>query len=211
MSDLAFSPVAYPVFRDPGTVQLESDANARGYAAGYAAGLRAAAAETAALRASLQAERDAAVSHAAARTQLAVSVLSAAAASLDARQIALRTETQETLVATALTLAEAILGYEVRENPGSSVVAALTRALTVVDPADVVAVRLNPTDLSVLDADTSDQLGVTLVADASLQRGDAVADLRDGFIDAALGTALDRARTALLGAGAPASAPGGVA
>lgn len=194
-----FSRVAFPVLRDPATVVREDESAARGHAAGYAAGLRAAAAETAALRASLEAETRAALAHHAARTDRALTVVAQAAVALDARQLALRTEAQETLVAAALSLAEAILGYEVRTNAESTVVAALTRALTVVDPAEVVAVRLNPIDLDVLPAGAADEIGVTITADASLARGDAQADLAKGFIDAALGTALDRARQELLG------------
>ena len=40
---------------------------------------------------------------------------------------------------------------------------------------------------------------VAFVADATLARGDAEAERRIGQVDARLGTALDRARTALLG------------
>ncbi|BDZ49014.1 hypothetical protein GCM10025867_12550 [Frondihabitans sucicola] len=202
MSDAAFSRVAFPVLRDPATAHREDEASARGHAAGYAAGLRASAAETAALRASLEADHAAALAHHAARTDRAITVLTTAAAAIDARQLALRTEAQETLVETGLSLAEAILSYEVRTNASSTVVAALTRALTVVDPAEVVAVRLNPDDLEVLPAGTADDIGVLLVADAALARGDAQADLTAGFIDAALGTALERARQELLGGAA---------
>lgn len=199
MSDVTFSRVAYPAFRDPATQQREEETEARGHAAGYAAGLRAAAAETAALREALQTDHAAALVHAAARTDAARQVFASAATALATKQNALRTEAQETLVMTALQLAEAIVGYEIRTNAGSTVVAALTRALTVVDPAEVVAVRLHPDDLSLLPPDTAAELRVELVADAGLQRGDAIADLADGFIDAALGTALARVRRALTG------------
>jgi flagellar assembly protein FliH len=199
LSDVTFSRVAYPTFRDPATQQREEETEARGHAAGYAAGLRAAAAETAALREALQADHAAALVHAAARTDAARQVFASAAHALATKQNALRTEAQETLVMTALQLAEAIVGYEVRTNPGSTVVAALTRALTVVDPAEVVAVRLHPDDLSLLPPDTAADLRVELVADAGLQRGDAIADLADGFVDAALGTSLARVRRVLTG------------
>lgn len=195
----AFARVAFPVLRDPATQAREDESAARGHAAGYAAGLRAAADETLALRRALEAETRASIAHAEARSQRAAAVLAAAATSLSGAQQQLRTEVQETLVQTALALAEAIMGYEVRTNPGSSVLAALTRALDVTDAASVTAVRLHPDDLSVLPADASASLGVELTADPSLARGDAHADLPQGFIDAALGTALDRAREALLG------------
>jgi flagellar assembly protein FliH len=202
LTEATFARVAYPVLRDPATALREDEAAARGHAAGYAAGLRAAAGETAALRASLEAEHRATLAHHAARTDRAITVMSIAAAALDARQLALRTEAQQTLVQAALSLAEAILGYEVQTNAESTVLAALTRALTVVDPSEVVTVRLNPDDLAVLPDNASDEIGVPFVADPALGRGDAQADLESGFVDAALGTALDRARRELLGGAA---------
>lgn len=62
--------------------------------------------------------------------------------------------------------------------------------------------RLHPLDLALLDESTraSSAPGVVFVADPSLGRGDAEADLPAGLIDARLGTALARARQALLGA-----------
>ncbi|ROQ37344.1 flagellar assembly protein FliH [Frondihabitans sp. PhB188] len=203
----SFVQAAFPVLRNPITAARENEASERGHAAGYAAGLRAAAAETAALRAQLVAERDAAVAQADARSAAAAAIMVASARAIDDRQTALRTEAQETLLVTSLQLAAAILGYEVETNPSSTVIAALTRALSDVDPADVVVVRLNPSDLSLLDGQ-ADSLGVKLVADPSLGRGDAQADLRAGFIDAALSTALARAEQALTGAQ---PATGGVA
>ncbi|ARC55701.1 hypothetical protein AS850_01250 [Frondihabitans sp. 762G35] len=198
----AFARVAFPVLRDPASAAREDEASQRGHAAGYAAGLCAAAAETAALRSALEAESAAVVAQSRARTDRAVALLGAAADALEARQRALRTEAQETLLATSVQLAEAILGAEIRDNPASTVVAALTRALTTIDPGDVVRVRLHPADLELLDPADLVTLGVDVVPDPVLERGDARADLEDGFLDATLGTALGRARTILLGGAA---------
>jgi flagellar assembly protein FliH len=84
---------------------------------------------------------------------------------------------------------------------GRTARAAVARALAVTVPGDVVTVRLHPADLAQLDAATRDSVAadVSFVADATLARGDAEAELRIGQVDARLGTALDRARTALLG------------
>lgn len=194
----AFVQTAFPVVRAGGTAARDEQAAVRGRAEGYAAGLRQAAAETAALRAELIAERDAAIAQATARSAAASAILVASAQALDARQAALRTEAQETLLVTSLQLAAAILGYEVETNPSSTVIAALTRALSDVDPAEVVAVRLNPVDLTLLDGQ-ADALGVAFVADPAIARGDARADLTAGFVDAALGSALARAEQALTG------------
>ena len=77
-------------------------------------------------------------------------------------------------------------------------------ALARVRAADVepVAVRLHPEDLRALGPDPELPEGARLVADPSLSRGDAVADLPDGWLDARIGTALERARTALETGGA---------
>lgn len=59
----------------------------------------------------------------------------------------------------------------------------------------MVAVRLHPDDVHLLA-----QAGVedpVLLADATLGRGDAVADLEHGFLDARIGTAVARARAGL--------------
>ena len=57
---------------------------------------------------------------------------------------------------------------------------------------------MHPEDLRVLAAEVGDGIsGLTLVPDESLTRGDAVAVLAHGVIDARVGTALDRARRAV--------------
>jgi flagellar assembly protein FliH len=64
----------------------------------------------------------------------------------------------------------------------------------------VAAVRLHPADIAVLKAAGLPQgTGVELVPDPSLARGDAMAEYPQGWLDARLGTALARARSALLG------------
>jgi len=97
--------------------------------------------------------------------------------------------------------AEATVPSDADPRIGRTARAAVARALAVTDPGDVVTVRLHPADLAQLDAATRDSVAADLafVADASLARGDAEAERRVGQVDARLGTALDRARTALLG------------
>jgi flagellar assembly protein FliH len=58
---------------------------------------------------------------------------------------------------------------------------------------------MNPADIAVLAAQGVTQgIGVELVPDSSLKRGDAMAQYPEGWLDARLGTALARACTALL-------------
>jgi flagellar assembly protein FliH len=116
-------------------------------------------------------------------------------------------EIQDVLAASALELAEAILGYEIAQG-GNTARAALQRALSSRTPGgstgveNVTAVRLHPADIAALKANgVVDAPGVELTADPTLNPGDAVAEYPDGWIDARIGTAVARARHALLGGG----------
>ena len=108
-------------------------------------------------------------------------------------------DAEEVLARTALELAEAILGYELAEGTRTAR-AALNRALSGNDAATVLAIRLHPADIEVLAKEGQDlPAGLPLLADASLQRGDAKVEYQQGWLDASLGSALARAKAALLG------------
>lgn len=223
---VSYPSVTLPGSDDATTRQAhDARAEARGHAAGYAAGLRAAELELAARRAVLEAEHSDLLHRLQAATVSAVEALASSARALDARVAPVLDDAEEALVATAFELAEAVLGYELRASEsvhdgphgadatargaadtvgpreGRTARAAVARSLAVTDPGDVVTVRLHPADLAQLDAATRDSVAaeVAFVADATLARGDAEAERRIGQVDARLGTALDRARTALLG------------
>lgn len=172
---------------------------ARGHAAGYAAGLTRAAAEAVARDEQRRAEHDAVVAAARARTERAVAALEAAAQHLMARTAPVLADADAHLVAAAVDLAEAILVRELSDAPDAAR-AALARALSAPDRAGVVTVRMHPEDALVVasEGQPSGVTGVTVVPDPSLGRGDAVAVYPDGELDARIGSALDRARTALL-------------
>jgi flagellar assembly protein FliH len=99
-------------------------------------------------------------------------------------------------------LAEAVIGRELAltVNGGAE---AMKRALDMAPRQRPVTVRLHPEDLATLAMhDTTvevDGRTVTLVPDASLGRGDAVANSDATEVDARLAAALDRAGKALLG------------
>lgn len=198
------------VFPEVGAAR-RSEAQDRGYtqghAAGYAAGLRAAAVEQARRAGQLQAEHDAALAAGRQATDHAVAVLASAAAAFRQRFGLVLRDAEAVLAASALDLAEAVLGYELDDGEGTAR-AALHRALSAGSggtSAVVAAVRLHPADIAVLEAagipavPDAAGTGVELVPDASLARGDAMAQYPQGWLDARLGTALDRARAALLG------------
>ena len=109
-------------------------------------------------------------------------------------------EAQDAIAATAIELAEAIIGRELSDEQ-TAAASALHRALTDVDPAIVHLVRLNPDDLAALDEQTIAATGVTFAADASLGRGDAITEFADGYLDARISSALERARSAILEVG----------
>ncbi len=194
--DATFSPVNFPALR-----VADSDAvlrsRASGHAAGYAAGLAEAEVEVAARDARREAELTEAIAAGEERISRAVAVLTAAADALDRRTVPVLEEAQDAIAVTAIELAEAIVGTELstRENSAAS---ALHRALSTVDTALVVQVRLNPSDLAALDPAALADAGVTFSADSGLSPGDAVTEFADGYLDARVSAALDRARNAIL-------------
>ncbi|MHC6219506.1 FliH/SctL family protein [Arthrobacter sp. MMS24-S77] len=191
------------VFPDvqPATRSLKEDRGyTQGHAAGYAAGIQAAALEQRRLREQLEAEHRAMLD--AGRQAVAEAVRALEAAGAAARQyrgVALE-EAQDVLAASAIDLAEAILGYEL-ETGRNTARAALARALGVVSGVETVtAIRFHPADLAALSAvDVGNVAGVELKSDPALNPGDAIAEYPQGWLDARLSTALDRAKAALLG------------
>lgn len=179
---------------------------AAGYATGYAAGSRVAAqaaeveaARTAGLRAAQQAQH-------AVEQQAALEVLARAAQAAAARTTPVLAEAELAVHAAALELAVAVLGSELDDAPRAAR-AALARVREHPLAAQVQVIRLHPRDLATLrdvglDVAPSDETagvpaGARLVADPSLAPGDAIGEHPDGYLDATIASALDRARAAL--------------
>ena len=197
-TDAAFAPLAYPVLRDDALRRAEERARIRGHAAGHAAGLRAAELEAAAMRIALQAEFDRRIAERMTEVSTAAAALTQAAAMLNARTAPALAEADSALAAAAVALTETLLGRAL-EDAAPAARAALDRALAAAGTEAVQRVRMNPDDLAlVADAVAADD-GIEFLADVSLRRGDAVAELQNGLIDARLSSALHRARAALLG------------
>jgi flagellar assembly protein FliH len=195
--EATFSRVSFPSLR--GTTASDDDRRSRasGHSAGYAAGLRAAADEMAAQAAQHEAALAQALADGQARIHEALSVLNAASQALARRTVPVVAEAQDAIAATAVELAEAIIGRELSHEE-TSASSALHRALADVEPDLVRQVRLNPEDLAVLERQGALAAGITFVADATLGRGDAISEFEDGYLDARIATALARARSALL-------------
>jgi flagellar assembly protein FliH len=181
--------------------RLRAEAQAAGYATGWAQGRREAelAAQAARDQAAAQV-RDAAAAQAA-RVGQALGALAGAAGQLEGRMVPVAAELEDLIVSTAYALAEAVIGRELAmaAEPGRDAVA---RALALAPTDQPVTVRLHPADYAtVTDGQPGpveiDGRAVNLVADHSLQPGDAVAECDATTIDARLGPALYRVREVL--------------
>ncbi|RNE66680.1 FliH/SctL family protein [Cryobacterium tepidiphilum] len=193
----AFSAVSFPRLGDDVSAGFEEQARARGHATGYTDGLRAARSEVEARVRRLEADHQAVVGELRAKHERAVAVLAAATRALDDRTVPVLADAHGALAAAALDLAEAVLGYELDDEPRSAR-AALARALHEVDVDLVRVVRMHPADLALIDAEARARAGVRFTADATLSRGDAITEFPDGYLDARISSALERARAALL-------------
>lgn len=169
-----------------------------GYAAGYATGIRAA--ETAAR---MQRER-LAQAHATAEAERsaeharAMKALQAAADALTRRTIPVLEQASSVMVETALLLAERIIGTEL-SNEAMGAKAAMDRALAGIEVSTVREIRLNPEDQSLLGLHKVPGTEIAVAADPSLSRGDAMTVFAEGFLDARIATAFERAARALRG------------
>lgn len=183
-----------------------AEAKAAGYASGWAEGRKAAAAAAVLEAAAAKVAADDTVAEHVAQVKQAVMALAAAADRLDRRATPGLVELEEATVGTALAIAEAIVGRELATatDPGMD---ALQRALGIVPAGGPVTVRLHPADLStVVEAlggttEIIDGRTVTLLADASLQRGDATAECDTTMVEVRVAEAIDRVRDELFGTG----------
>lgn len=211
----AFSAHAFPLLSESGApaernrgddrAQIERQWRARGHAAGYTEGLRAAAAAVEAQAAAQAAEHAALMQSARHRLDRSLAVLQAAARALDERTAPVVRAVEDSVLDAAMDLAEAVVGHALADE-AAAVRYALGRVGGAGDgpgsapatrPAGAHTVRLHPQDLDLLDPADREQAGVTFVADAGLARGDAVSEFPNGFLDARIGGALERARAAL--------------
>ncbi|WP_298862409.1 FliH/SctL family protein [uncultured Microbacterium sp.] len=196
MSADVFSPASFPRFYDADAEALRERERERGYADGHAEGFRAGVAR--ALAEAERAELVRAEADAALRRDVAsaVTALQVAADRLTARAREVTAASEREVSARAVELAELIVAVELSE-PGIAAVAAVRRALAAHDADDVRSIRLSPDDVLTLDAQGGLPEGIPVTADAGLVPGDAIVVVDEGFVDARIGAALDRARHAV--------------
>ncbi|UTT53961.1 FliH/SctL family protein [Microbacterium maritypicum] len=200
MSTDAFSPVLFPRLDGREGGEEHARARMRGYADGHAEGFRVGRAEAEVAQRTAEEARTAREAAAARELENAVAALHAAVRSLGDRERELTAAAHDQVVRCAIELAELIVVGELSDAGASAAVAA-RRALSGADPAEVREVRLHPDDLRTLRESAGDLAGIALVADDALDRGDAVAVLAHGRIDARVAGALERARHAVAEAG----------
>ncbi|MFT0847532.1 FliH/SctL family protein [Actinomycetaceae bacterium L2_0104] len=203
----------------PGGASAKARGYADGYAHGWAAGARAATEQAERERDAWSGELAREKAALAARVERALAVLGAAAHAARTRLAPVLEQSQETLAAGAVELAEVVLAAELSDH-GVAVRSALSRAFQLEGPDRVVCVRLNPQDLAALEAmrelegaqgtpqgmpqgtnGAEDSLripdDVELTADASLAPGDAMSELPEGMLDARIALAFARVREEL--------------
>ncbi|MGX5697755.1 FliH/SctL family protein [Agromyces soli] len=221
--DSAFGAIAFP--RLGSQAPADRSAEERGYAAGLARARAHAEQQHARRLAGLELAAAAREAAREAEHRAAMAAFAAAIAAVRRTTLPVLESAERELAQGALALAEAIVGVELAGDPERAARVAVDRVLAHPDAPLALRVRVHPDDLAVLDAltarlapgsrsvfarraasapansdldaDASWHRLPELVADASLTRGDAVAELPDGLIDARISTAIARARRAL--------------
>ncbi len=192
---LSHSPVVPTTYlsRNVELEAVEAEAAAavrRGYDEGYAEGL----ARAAAVAAGMKKEESQ-------RVAGALSALSHALAAAEESERTMRAEIEAAAPKLAFALLETLLGRELvlAATPGRD---AITRVLALDEGLEPVTVRLNPFDVETLDALDLGRV-LTVVADPSVERGGAVAEVGRAVLDGQLASALERVRQVLLGPAEP--------
>ncbi len=192
----------------PAAILDESRAAAAavGYARGWSEGMRGAETAMADARSRAELEVAAVTRAAAARTAETAAALGACLTQLHDLVTQACARDEQALLAAAVSLAEVLVGRELIAVD-TAALAAVRRALSLMDEPTTVTVRLNPTaaaalraaDLDTQLADLGGAARLRLVDDASLATTDAVAESSGITVDARLNTAIERARAALAG------------
>lgn len=200
-----FAPLGAGTGNDIG--QQRQAARSLGYAEGLSSGQRVAAAQTEGARVAIQRERDLAVQAARSDVEYVLSSLDGAARQLVGASAPVLDQVGDAVLEAALVLARAIIDaeLEVMDEVAATTLRRVLRPL----PTDArVTVRLSPADheraLEIMGAEPGSSgetyfegHEVRLVPDASLGRGDAVADQGGSVVDARIDAALARALQAV--------------
>lgn len=192
-TNLLGDPVAESLLGEVATA-ARTAAEAQGYAVGWAQGRREAAAEArrtadevAARQAEAEARREAEHAEAMRALARAADEVHGLLAGVCARVEGHATEL-------AWALVEELIGREVAVATSADVV---RRVLRLLPPGIVATVRMHPDAAASAAAVELEELGLTVVADASLARADALVSYDGTVLDLRIGSALERVREAL--------------
>jgi flagellar assembly protein FliH len=114
---------------------------------------------------------------------------------LASRETTAREQIEDQVVATAVEIAETVVGRELETLDGRGR-DAIARALALAPERGFVTARLHPADIAVIGDPAQLQLGRTLelVADSSLAPGDCIVEVNACRVDARIAPALERLR-----------------
>lgn len=192
-----FEPLTVPVIAETEQERAAmASARSRGFAAGFAEGRRAAALEQERWLAEAEDTRASEAAEAADRLAVLASALRTAAVELREATVPVLAEAEAELTAAAFELVTTVVGVALAD-PLAAARAAVARVLAAGTPGAVPVVRLHPDDIAALRAVGFTGDGMQLVADPALHRGDAVGELPNGWLDARIHSALQRAKEAL--------------
>lgn len=109
-----------------------------------------------------------------------------------------RVTVEEQALQLAIHLTQTLLDIELGGPDGPAAIA-IRRAMQHAQGEELLAIHLNPGDTGAPDTAPLTQRGVKIVADQSLQPGDALVELADGILDLRISAARARVREVLLG------------
>jgi flagellar assembly protein FliH len=182
--------------------RAKQEARTAGYAEGWGQGQRAAAQEALAVGERARATEAAHDQRRAAALAQAVNALGRAVTNLETQLMPTLHELQETVLAHAFELAEAIVGRAMDDAEGRAA-AALRRAMNAAPEQGDIVVRLHPDDFRSLTGTATDAdynyegRPVHLRPEPGLRPGDAVAETGTTTVDASIAAAVARAKEAL--------------
>lgn len=175
-------------------VAARAAAEAQGYAVGWAQGRREAEAEARRAADEVAARHAAAEARREAEHAEALAVLARAADEVHGLLGSMCARVEERATDLAWALVEELVGREISVVTSADVV---RRVLRVLPPGIVATVRMHPSVVGHAAVAELEELGLEVVADASLDRADALVSHDGAVIDLRIGSALERVREAL--------------
>ena len=176
--------------------RAKTAAQAQGYAIGWAEGRRAAEEQGRAEVARLYVEATAQEERRQKEHEATIEALRTAIAEVRAAASSVCDAVESQATDLAIRLTEAIIGRELKiaVDPGAD---AVRRALQLLPDESLVTVHMNAEDLHTTDTTVLTSLGATMVADATLGRGDVVVVADDHVVDGRVDEALARVQGVL--------------